>query len=379
MVKSADVVIVGGGIIGLMSAYFLSKAGVDVLIIERHACGSGQSTRTGGGLRWHHASKLNMDLMKLSNSTWEELIPQLDYKQTGHLFLTNDINTQERFKTEVKQARNNQIESSLLTQSELTSRWSDRSLQFKSGIYCGLGGFLSDHELINLMVDKLLNLGVKIESGLLVEDILLNDSKAYGLRTNEGDYHADYVVNAAGAYAGKLAKTCGYPLPVISRRHELLIAHVPSGYKPFPWLIDVDCEVHMRPNTADTVLLGGFLGQDVAVEPEDYKKENDKEWVGNVIQAANRSFHFEIMEKDVIVGWAGLYPGTPDYHPIVEMSLPGLVTAGGFAGTGLMHSPAAGMIVCDLIAAGKTDLLNIEMLDSARFVDSDETQYGSGF
>jgi sarcosine oxidase subunit beta len=74
-----------------------------------------------------------------------------------------------------------------------------------------------------------------------------------------------------------------------------------------------------------------------------------------------------------------LYAGTPDYHPVIERSCPGLFTAAGFSGTGLMHAPAVGMLVSELIRFGEAQSLGISGLSSSRFAESQATKDGSGF
>lgn len=376
MVKSTDVIVIGGGIIGLFSAYMLLRQGAEVVLVDKGFCGSGQSVRTGGGIRWHHASELNRALTKISAYIWEEFLPDLNYKDTGHLFLTNSTEQNENFKLQVLNANEDRISSELLSKEVLIDRW---KLNFNSGIYCNEGGYLDQHKTIELLRSKVIYRGGKIKEGFHVLEILKNSNgEVYGVKSGDGQLVANYVVNAAGSHAGQVASTCGHELPIISRRHELLIAKTELELD-FPWLIDVDAQVHIRPNQDQTVLFGGFLGHDPEAHPDQYNMNYENDWVRAVLKAVRHSFGIAIEQSAIIDGWAGLYPGTPDYHPVLEISKPGLITAAGFSGTGLMHAPAVGVIVADLITQGKTNIFGIENLNSSRFDRPTRLQDKSGF
>ena len=146
-----------------------------------------------------------------------------------------------------------------------------------------------------------------------------------------------------------------------------------------PWLIDLDNQVHLRPDGQGRVLVGGFLGKNDECDPAFYSREYSKTWADEVRATASRSFGLIKPNSGIVEGWAGLYPGTPDYLPVIELTAPGFITVAGFSGTGLMHAPAVGMIVNDLVTKSKTERFDISPLCSSRFQLRSEVLETSGF
>jgi sarcosine oxidase, subunit beta len=152
-----------------------------------------------------------------------------------------------------------------------------------------------------------------------------------------------------------------------------------AGPTDVPWLIDVDQQVHLRPDGPGRALIGGFLGRDEAVDQECYKREYDKAWADEVRVAVAAAFGLTDADSEILEGWAGLYPGTVDYLPVVELSLPGLITAAGFSGTGLMHAPAIGDIVNSLAQGKSHPAIDISGLASSRFKTPGKSRDRTGF
>ena len=146
-----------------------------------------------------------------------------------------------------------------------------------------------------------------------------------------------------------------------------------------PWLIDIDNEVHTRPDGAGRALVGGFLGNNEVTELQGYDFPISEDWRQRVLIAAERSFGLIDWNSEVLQHWGGLYPGTVDYQPVIEEEKPGLFTAAGFSGTGLMHAPAAGLIIKDLVKFGKSEKINIAAFSSQRFETLKSVSEKTGF
>ena len=159
----------------------------------------------------------------------------------------------------------------------------------------------------------------------------------------------------------------------------LIVNSTQSIPKKTPWLIDLDRQVHLRSDGINKVLIGGFLGSNDVVESKYYTPKISTQWRNNVILAAHESFGLTSLNTNVIKHWGGLYPGTKDYLPIIEKTQPGLMTAAGFSGTGLMHAPAVGMIITDLVRSGHTDKIDISVFDSKRFTKDVTIAESTGF
>ena len=381
--NTSDVIVIGAGIVGLAAAHALLLAGNSVRIVEQSEPGIGQSTRTGGGIRLAHGSEMNVRLAQLSLPTWLDFEKQFGidphYQETGHLFLSSEATG--GLATQAGLLESLGVHCDVLSKGEISLRWPPLdSTDFTVGNYCKTGGYLDQHRVIKGFAQTVQALGAHLELRTRVEGILRDGDRVTGVRTSEGSFTSGTVVNAAGAHAGGISALAGLEIPFVSLRHELLIleqaARVPEG---IPWLIDTDRQVHMRPDGSGRALLGGFLGCDDPDDPDDYDPALSERWSTAVREQASQSFRLSRPDSPVRGGWAGLYPGTIDYLPVLEQSMPGLVTAAGFSGTGLMHAPAVGQIVADLICGRPIDGIDISSLRSSRFDNQPTVVEFTGF
>lgn len=381
--QTSDVVIIGAGIIGLAIAYSLLRAGKSVRIIERSKPGIGQSTKTGGGIRLAHGSELNIQLTQLSFDTWLNFEKYFNidpfYRTTGHLFLTAE--SENVLLSQAALLERMKVDYDLLSTSQMSSYWPQlSSMNFSKGLYCKEGGYLDQHRVIKGYVDTVVSNGVKLLTGTQVDGLLKVNERISGVTTSAGEFHAEWVVNAAGPYAGEVADLAGCQIPFVSRRHELLVLEESAAVpEEIPWLIDMDRQVHMRPDGSGRALIGGFLGHDEAIDPNTYDPELSEEWSKEVRREASHSFCITNPQSKVLKGWSGLYPGTIDYMPVIDETLPGLVTAAGFSGTGLMHAPIVGEIVADLTSSTKRHDVDISSLSSTRFTKDSQILESTGF
>ena len=381
--QTSDVVVIGAGIIGLAIAYSLLRAGKSVRIIERSKPGIGQSTKTGGGIRLAHGSELNIQLTQLSFDTWLNFEKYFNidpfYRTTGHLFLTAE--SENVLLSQAALLERMKVDYDLLSTSQMSSYWPQlSSMNFSKGLYCREGGYLDQHRVIKGYVDTVVSNGVKLLTGTQVDGLLKVNERISGVTTSAGKFHAEWVVNAAGPYAGEVADLVGCQIPFVSRRHELLVLEESAAVpEEIPWLIDMDRQVHMRPDGSGRALIGGFLGHDEATDPNTYDPDLSEEWSTEVRREASHSFCITNPESKVLKGWSGLYPGTVDYMPVIDETLPGLITAAGFSGTGLMHAPIVGEIVADLTMSTKRNLVDISSLNSTRFTKESQILESTGF
>ena len=380
-----DIIIIGAGAIGLACAYYLSEEKLKVRVFEKNLPGSGDSTKTGGGIRYLHGSTVNAALSKMSHSFWKDYINEKQmkpyFKNTGHLFLTSKKAQLPIFEKQNALNRKYGINVKILNKNAILNKWNFlKNISFEYGNYCSLGGYLNHFELINYLVAKIKQKGVKIEPDQEVEKILFAKRKVNGVRTNKGIYESKYVINATGANANFLNGLVGIDTPFVSRRHELLVVHSELLFSDnFPWLIDLDNEVHLRTNGNGQALIGGFLGRDEEVNPFNYNKNSSTAWIKKVLKQASDSFGITEQSPMIVKSWVGLYPGTEDYLPIIEPSIDGLITAAGFSGTGLMHAPAAGQIVKDLVLGNPIRGISIDEISSYRFLKTQKKKEYSGF
>jgi glycine/D-amino acid oxidase-like deaminating enzyme len=382
---NADVAIVGAGFIGLSCAYFLAGRGVKVVVLERKLVGAGSSTRNGGGFRSQLGTATNIKLSLLSEPYWTEFEERFGVdpwlRKIGYLFLAADEAELQTLRDQVELQNELGVPSELLAAEDLSKRWPILTeLGFAGGSYCGADGFLNQHRALLGVAVAAESAGATIECGSEVVGFEVEADAIRAVRTTNGIVHSGVVVNCAGAWAPHVAEAVGVELPIRSRRVQLLHARPIVSLPPdLPWLIGPGGQVHIRQETAGRVQVGGFLGVDETVDASAYDHDADDGWITEVLERAHRTFAVQIERTSVLESWAGLYPCTPDQHPIIDRTATGMVVVGGFAGLGLMHAPAAGLLAAELIIDGEVSSINAADVSLARFLGPIDEIERTGF
>jgi sarcosine oxidase subunit beta len=381
----SDVAIVGAGIVGLFCAYFLARRGLTVVVLERKLPGAGSSTRSGGGIRSQFGTVTNVRLAVLSEPYWAEFEDRfgvdVGLHRIGYLFLAEGADELETVRKQVRLQRGFGIPSELLSAEDVSARWPSLDGVDVSGAgYCATDGYLNQHRALRGIAQAAETAGATIECGIEVTGFEVEADRIEAVRTTNGTIAADVFVNCAGAWAPHVAKAIGVDLPIRGRRVQLLLARPTEPLPPdLPWLIGPLGQVHIRQDVGGRVLVGGFLGGDETVDPSAFDNDADSDWIAAVLEQVSRSFRIEIERSAVIESWAGLYPSTPDQHPIVDRIDGGMVVVGGFAGLGLMHAPAAGLLASELIVDGGISSIDPGELSLARFSKALESVERTGF
>lgn len=384
-VRKADVAIVGAGVIGLFCGYFLARRGLDVVVLERGLPGSGSSTRGGGGIRSQFSTATNVRLSILSEPYWSGFEDRfgidIDRRQIGYLFLARNEDTLATLSEQVDLQHQFGVPSEILGGADVSIRWPSLApLGVAGASFCGADGFVNQHRVMQGLAQGAFATGVRIESGVDVTGITSSDGRIHGLQTTGGLVLADVVIDCAGAWAPALAKTMGVDLPIRARRVQLLIGRPdPPLPADLPWLIDPIEQGHVRQDVDGRAQVGGFLGKDETVNPSAFDHDADPEWIASVLSRTATLFGIHIDQSTVVRSWAGLYPSTPDQHPIIDRTEEGLVVVAGFAGLGLMHSPAAGILAAELVIDGRISSLDARDVSLARFATSTESIEQTGF
>jgi len=382
---STHVAVVGAGVIGLSCACFLARRGLDVVVLERKVPGAGSSTRSGSGIRSQLGTATNIQLSVISEPYWAKFYERFGVdpwlNRIGYLFLAGDDGELEALRRQVELQHEFGVPSELLLAEDVSSRWpSLRDCGFAGGSHCAADGFLSQHRVLRAFASAAESAGATMECGSEVIGFALEAGTISAVQTTHGLIPTDLVVNCAGAWAPQVAGSIGIELPIRSRRVQLLHAQPPAPLPAdLPWLIGPGGQVHLRRDVDDRVQIGGFLGEDETVDVAAFDHDADEDWVTRVLEQVRSTFGVEVERSSVIESWAGIYPSTPDQHPIIDETEAGMVVVGGFAGLGLMHAPAAGLLATELIVDGKITSLDPTAVSLARFSGSIETVEHTGF
>lgn len=374
MPESAHVVIAGAGIVGASIAWHLARQGCsDVLLLEREPHqGRGSTGKSMGGVRAQFATDVNIRLSLHSipfYSRFEEIVgAPCGYKPHGYLFVA----TCERHLAYLR--------ANLARQRELGLQGVDlldaagvlhlapmlRPDDVLGGTYCGTDGFVDPHSVMAGFTDGALSRGVRLRKRSEALAIEVRGGRVAGVRTAGAFVEARHVVIAAGAWAAPLAATAGVALPVVPRRRMLVPTEPVAGIpERLPMVIDMGTGFHFRPEGR-----GLLLAWDDASAAPSEEPVFDPAFVERILEvAAQRVPAFADLPVNPSKGWAGLYEVSPDKHailgPVPEVE--GLWLAAGFSGHGVMHAPATGRILADLVLHGRCEAIDWSALGFDRF------------
>lgn len=368
-------VIIGGGIIGLASAYYLRQRDVDVTVLEKSTIGAGSTDRANGGIRAQFSSPVSAALSKESIEVWErfeeEFDTDIEYRRPGYLFLARTESTAEQFRENVRKQNELGVDSEFLTPLEANEHCPELHVEkFVGATYCATDGFADPHLGLQGFSRAANEAGADIRTKVAVTDVLRNDAgDAVGVETNEETITADYVVNAAGAWAARVGEMAGVDIPISPKRRQLMVVDPETPVNDeISFTIDIDRGVHFRPEREGSAVVGGhFADKDPDEDPDHTKEKIDLDWAAKTIEEASNCANYFGPKSRIKRGWAGLYAVTSDHHPIIEETVPGFVNAVGFSGHGFMQAPATGQIVAEIIADGTPSLVDVSDLTADRF------------
>lgn len=369
-----DVVVVGGGIVGLASAYYLAERGASVTVCEKGSLGGGSTGRAVGGIRGQYSTAVNVELSLASFPVWESFESKfgvdIAYRRTGYLFLARSADTAAVFRENVRMQNDRGVPSEYITPDAARDYCPGlRADAFVAGTYSPTDGFADPHLALQGFANAARNEGVVIRTGVAVTDVRGSANGVSGVVTGDGAIDADLVVNAAGPWARHVAAMAGIDIPVAPKRRQVLVVD-PDRPVPedVPLTIDLDGGSYFRPEREGVSLVGGhFSTTDPDVDPDTYTESFDLDWAAEALERAAGVAAYFGPESRIRRGWAGLYAVTPDHHPIIEETIPGFVNVVGFSGHGFQHAPATGRIVTELAFDGAASLVDVGRLGTGRF------------
>jgi len=369
MGKKADVVIIGGGIVGLSIAYYLAlrRAG-KIVLFEKGQLGEGSTSRCVGGIRTQFSTEINIRFSLESLKTFEQFKEEFgvdpEFKRIGYLFLATTEWEIEAFRENIKLQRKFNIPVEFLSPDEIRSRWPYlRTDDILGGTFCSWDGYAGPSEVLSGFVNGAKRAGVKICEGMEIIGISLARGRIHSVKTKDEEIFTPVVVNAGGPRAASIGEMAGIKIPVKPLRRQIFITapfHVTNG--PIPLTIDFHRGWYFR-KEGNGLLLSG------PIDPEPSFNLNT-DYKAMAETSENAMYRVPALEKARIArGWAGLYEISPDHHAILGKvpEVEGLILANGLSGHGFQHSPAVGKVISELITDGDARTIDISSLSIERF------------
>ena len=369
MEQVADVVIIGGGVIGLSIAYHLGqrKAG-KIVLLEKGQLGEGSTSRCVGGIRTQFSTEINirfsLESMKTFDHFEEEFGVNPEFKRIGYLFLATTDQEVKVFQQNLILQKQFGIPVEWLHPDEIRRRFPYLKMDdILGGTFSPRDGYAGPSEVLSGFTNGARRAGVRIYEGVEAKEILVDKGRVTGVRTNGGEISSPVVVDAGGPYASLVAEMAGLRIPVKPLRRQVFVTapfHLID--QTIPLTIDFHRGWYFR-QEVDGLLLSGPLDR----EPS-FNTNTDYEAM--VEASENAIYRVPALEKAQIArGWAGLYEISPDNHAILGKvpGLEGFILANGFSGHGFQHSPAVGKVISELILEGKAKTIDISSLSIERF------------
>lgn len=367
--------IVGGGVIGASVAYHLAARGErDVVVLDRAARpGEGSTGRATGGFRAQFASAVDVRLSLLARRKLqrfaEETGGDCGFVPAGYLWVAqhDDELAALREALAVQRANGAADAVELSMEDVVACNPALRRDGIAGGTYGPNDGFIRPLQILDGYRRAAERRGVRFVWDSHVAGFRrARDGRITAVRTARGEIAAGWVVNAAGAWAGSVARLAGFDLPVTPLRRQVAVT-APTAVLPprMPMTIFAGDGFHLRVRDGRVLLL---LPSDGGADPFDVTVETA--WIERVARVAcARVPCLANVEIDRAACWAGLYEMSPDAHAIVGVApgVPNLALANGASGHGVMHAPALGQLVAEIVMDGAATSLDVSALSPERF------------
>jgi sarcosine oxidase, subunit beta len=367
--RSADVVVVGGGVVGTSVAFHLAEAGVGVCVVERDELAGGSTSRAAGGFRAQFSDPLNIELGRRSIEAFtrfeERPGNEIDLHQVGYLFLLDREEDVDSFRESVALQNELGVPSRFVELDEVHDLCPLAGLDgVLAATYCPLDGHASPEAVVQGYAAGARAHGATVQTGCGVTGLRVTEGRIEAVETTLGEIETDTLVCAAGAWSPEIGSHVGVELPILPYLREVGYTG-PSEELPPTIPLTVDFSSGLYFHREGPGLLFGMADRD---QPPGFDVPPDDGWLEKVIEIAERRLP-ALLDMGIAGGWKGYYEVTPDHNGLVGEApeVARFLYAAGFSGHGFLQGPAIGEIVRDLVL-GREPFVDVAPLSVGRFV-----------
>lgn len=380
-----DVVVIGGGIIGAAIAYYSSKAGLDITVLEKKELASGTSSRCDGNILAIDKdpgfdSQMSLKSQQLIHELSKELEISFEYRNPGSILVCENDTEMEAAGKWVNQQQEAGLDFKMLDREDLRNESKYFADDLFGGLECKTDSTVNPYMLTYSMFYSAEKLGAKININTEVKNLYKNETGRFVIETNHQTFTANKVVNACGVWAPFIGEMVDVDIPIVPRKGQLIVAsrQQPIGLRKvmeFGYLISkfggervVDpitekygVALVFEPTESQNFLIGSsreFSGFDTKVNYE----------VTRYIAKRAVRFYPKIADMTVIRTYAGLRPWTEDHLPIISHvdEVPGFYVAAGHEGDGISLAAVTGKVIEEMLSEKET-CIPIEPIRYDRF------------
>ena len=393
MTETADVVIIGGGVMGCSIACNLAlTAGQHglrrIVLLERDTLGSGSTGRSSAAIRMHYSTAVNAEMAWRSLQIYRNFADiiggECGYTRTGYLVFAgaDDVAS---FRNNVAMQQSVGIITDIIRAADAADLAPGFAVDDAAGIaYEPYSGHADASGTAYSYATRARAEGVdiRLQSPVSAIETSGDGSRVEAVRTASGERIATGVVVAAtGPWTARFFAAHGIDVPLVATRHEVLHFRRPLDKVPHhPGGADISNRIYFRPEGQDLTLVGNGNHSDVVDDPEIYAQRASPAFIEDVWQRIARRIP-AMADAELATGYAGLYTNTPDSHPIMDRvdGVDGLYLCSGFSGHGFKLSPMVGVLMAELIAHGSATTMDISPLRLSRFAEGNLNNAGYGF
>ena len=372
MTSQTDVIVIGAGIVGASCAYELASRGLSVVVLEReNAPALGSTGRSAAGVRVQFTTRPNIELSMYSLPVYRDFRKrhgfEIGYRDIGYLLLVPPGRWDDHLASVALQ-RSLGAPVDVLSPDEALRYVPLATDGLAGATYGPWDGVIDPHMATHAWVAMGRTAGVEYRFNRTVTGLR---PEGDGWRVDSGteSFSCGHLVNAAGAWSGVVARLAGLEVPVRPKRIQIFLSGPIADERIYPLTIDLDTGVYLR-SEGDRILFGLDTHAD-----DGFTEGIDWGWLEEVLLTGVDRFPWWVdLGVDRQGSWWGYYGVTPDNSPVIGFNpgAHGWVDACGFSGHGIMHAPATGLAVSELIADGRSRTLDVTAFRHGRFEDAGE-------
>lgn len=368
--KTADIVIIGGGVMGASAAHHLAKRGLKniVLLEKEDLFGTGATGRCAGGVRYQFSTEINIRLslesLPMIERFEDELDQDVNYRKCGYLLIATNERDAAAFRRNVELQNSLGVHTQFLAGDEVRSRLP--LMRFEdalAGTFNQEDGIVDPNSVVAGYIGAAQKIGVRALNRAEVTGIRVSRDQVEAVETSQGVIQTRMILDAAGPWAGQIGQMAGVQIPIIPIRRQMFTTNpLKAVPEDFPFVIDFAQSLYFHREGE-----GLLIGMSNQAEKPGFDQHIDDEFEFVNLEAAIKRMPL-LEQASRASHWAGLYEVTPDAHPIFGGSnIKGFSICAGFSGHGFMHGPVSGKLISEFILDGKFSTLDVSMLDLARF------------
>jgi sarcosine oxidase subunit beta len=375
MTRTAEIVIIGGGVNGLATAYNLCRMGMkNIVVLEKGYIGCGASGRCGAGIRQQWGLDENVILARESVKVYEHLSEELNFniffRQGGYLMLLFDERELNIISKTVPRHNELGVPTRLLTPVEIGAMVPGITVtDVLAGAFCPTDGTAYPYAVLWGYAEALKKRGVEIHTRTEVTRVSKERGEHYKIESSMGAFTAPRILNVAGAFSKDIAAMLGIAIPTQPFRHEIAVTEPLKAFLE-PMVISPKKGYYFSQSMRGEIV--GGIGD--AHEQSSYYTGSSPDFLIRYAAALREVFP-ALGKARIMRQWAGLYDVTPDARPILGgvSGVDGYYHACGFSGHGFMLAPAISKLMAELITSGTTSI-SIEELHLERFKERELTR-----